>query len=246
MTVGHRAGRRAGALARATISLGTALSVLGVAIVALLDPPYIHAVLDAAGSARILGLDQQATYAVSDRTIHELVFGPATFAFRVPAGGPRFYDAAEASHLHAASNLLHAFLVVAGLGVLALVVGLVRYRRDEGAWQAVRGGALWFAVAFAVVGLFFAVAFNTAFTLFHEIFFPEGNWEFNPATAKMVQLYPTPFWEIISMTLAALVLVLCAAAWLLATARLRRIERAFMAEPATTERHGGSAGEAGR
>ncbi len=81
-----------------------------------------------------------------------------------------------------------------------------------------------FAVVFAAVGLFFAVAFDTAFTLFHEIFFPQGNWEFNAATEKMVQLYPTPFWEIISMTLAALILVLCAVAWLLATLRLRSLE----------------------
>ncbi len=217
-------GPRAGALARATIGLGTALTVLGIAVVALLDPTYIHAVLDAAGSASILGLDRSTTQAVSDRTIHELVFGPATFAFRVSPGGPRFYDPAEASHLHDASNLLHAFLVVVAVGVVALVASIARYRRDPGAWHAVRTGAVAFAVVFAAVGLFFAVAFDTAFTLFHEIFFPQGNWEFNAATEKMVQLYPTPFWEIISMTLAALILVLCAVAWLLATLRLRSLE----------------------
>ncbi len=217
-------GPRAGALARATIGLGTALTVLGVAVLVLLDPAYIHAALDAAGSASILGLDRSATHAVSDRTIHELVFGPATFAFPTPGSSTRFYDPAEASHLHDASNLLHAFLVVVAAGALALVVSLARYRRDPRAWRAARTGAVAFAVVFAAVGLFFGVAFDTAFTLFHEIFFPQGNWEFNSATEKMVQLYPTPFWELVAMTLAALVLILCAVAWLLATARLRSLE----------------------
>ncbi len=217
--------RGAGPAWRVAIGIGAALTILGLSVVALLDPAYVHAALDSAGSAAILGLDPRTTHAVSDRTMGDLVFGPATFAFRAVPGGPLFYDASEASHLRDASNLLHLFLAVVLAGAGLLVVGLARYRRDTGAWRAVRIGAAVLAASFAAVGLFFAIAFDTAFTLFHEVFFPQGNWEFNTATERMVQLYPTPFWELISMTLALLVLALCALAWLLATLRMRSLER---------------------
>ncbi len=225
-------GPRTGGGSRVVIGVGVALSILGLAVVALLDPLYIHAALDGAGSAGILGMTASATHNVSDRTIAELVFGPATFAFPATPGGPRFYDAAEASHLRDASNLLHAFLALVAVGAIALFVTLVPRRRDPGAWRAVQGGAVALAAAFCAIGLFFAVAFDAAFTLFHEIFFPQGNWEFNVATERMVQLYPTPFWELITMTLAAVTLLLCAAAWFLATMRLRSLERAVPSERA--------------
>jgi integral membrane protein (TIGR01906 family) len=219
------AGRSAGPAWRVAIAIGGALAILGVSVVALLDPAYIHAALDAAGSAAILGLDRQATYAASDRTMNELVFGPATFAFRVAPGGPPFYDASEASHLRDASNLLHLFLVVVVAGAVLLVVGVARNRRDPAAWRALRTGAIVLAAAFAAIGLFFTVAFDQAFTLFHEVFFPQGNWEFNSATERMVQLYPTPFWELIATTLAILVLAICGLVWLVATLRARSLDQ---------------------
>ena len=217
-------GRQAVAAVRVLVGVGTALTILGVSVAVLLNPIYIHAALDGSGSAGLLGMTRQATHAVSDRTIGELVFGPATFAFSVVPGGPRFYDAAEASHLHDASNLLHLFLALTGAGLVVLLATLLPHRRDPGAWRAVQAGSAALAGFIVAVGIFFAVAFDAAFTLFHEIFFPQGNWSFNPATERMVQLYPTAFWELISMTLALVVLVLCAATWLVARARGRALE----------------------
>lgn len=224
--------RRSGTLRRIAIGAGTALAVLGVAIIVLLDPLYTHAALDAAGSASILGLDTATTHAMSDRTIAEMVFGPATFEFTATSGGPRFYDAAEASHLRDARNVLYLFLGVVALGVVALLVGLLPRRRDPRAWRAVQAGSVVLAAAFAALGLFFALAFEPAFTLFHEVFFPQGNWEFDTATERMVQLYPTPFWELTAMMLAVLVLALCAAAWLVGRNRVRALERAAAVPPA--------------
>ena len=57
------------------------------------------------------------------------------------------------------------------------------------------------------------------------MFFPQGNWEFNSTTERMVQLYPTPFWELIATTLAILVLALCALVWLVATLRARSLDQ---------------------
>jgi integral membrane protein (TIGR01906 family) len=45
-------------------------------------------------------------------------------------------------------------------------------------------------VALGVIGL---IAFGPFFTLFHEIMFPQGNWEF-PADSLLIQTFPEPFW----------------------------------------------------
>ncbi len=48
----------------------------------------MHPVLDAAESAAWLGTDRATAHALSDRTVTELLFGPATFAFGGPSGLP--------------------------------------------------------------------------------------------------------------------------------------------------------------
>ena len=46
-------------------------------------------------------------------------------------------------------------------------------------------------VAVTVIGGALGVLlFEPAFTLFHELFFPGGNWQFDPRTDRLVQLFP--------------------------------------------------------
>jgi integral membrane protein (TIGR01906 family) len=72
-----------------------------------------------------------------------------------------------------------------------------------------------------VVGLGFAVFFEQAFELFHEIFFPPGTYLFDPRDEKLVQLFPDQFWSETSVALAATILGL-ALIVVFATGRLRR------------------------
>jgi integral membrane protein (TIGR01906 family) len=51
----------------------------------------------------------------------------------------------------------------------------------------IAGGALIAAAAFAI-------AFDATFAFFHGLFFAAGTWTFNPATDRLVQLYPERFW----------------------------------------------------
>jgi uncharacterized membrane protein len=80
---------------------------------------------------------------------------------------------------------------------------LVRAPRNPLNWLAVARGGLWLAMVLVALGIFAALAFDTAFTLFHEIFFPGGNWAF-PATSTLIRLYPTDFWELSSAALGVL------------------------------------------
>lgn len=218
--------RVAGKLASIVVGVATFLAILGIAAVVLVSPPAFHLGLDQAGSADILGLSGSETYRVSDLTVAELVAGPGTFAFSVPEGGPRFYDPSEASHLRDVRVVLAGFLAAFALAFAVLAVGSVRARHAARYWRAVGGGAAALVVGFIVLGALLIVAFDRLFTLFHVIFFPGGDWAFDPTTERMVQLYPTAFWEYAAAVLAVVGIGLGVVIWWFARRRSRRLRGA--------------------
>jgi integral membrane protein (TIGR01906 family) len=198
----------------ALVSLATGVAILGVALLPLLTPLVIHPLLDLGQANLWLQLSAETTHQLSDRTVAELVFGPGTFAFAGP-NGAAFYTAAEASHLRDARTLLYLFEAVA-LGSLVLVAWSVRTRH---AWRAVSRGAVALIVAVIVIGVVGFFAFEPAFELFHEIFFPGGNWSFDPYTSHLVQLYPYVFWEAVSASLGAIAIGISLVVWWVARRR---------------------------
>lgn len=189
---------------RALIVAATVLALLGGTVLVLLSPPVVHVGLDYAGSAARLGISSDEAYRLSDRAIRELLVGPGTFAFPMGEGGPRFLDTAEASHLRDVRVVLLGLLLILGAAVMVLVVGFVRARRSAWFWAAVRAGAAIVVAGFLAIGAVLVVAFDAAFTLFHLVLFPGGNWSFDPTRQRMVQLYPTPFWEYAAAAIAVL------------------------------------------
>ena len=82
--------------------------------------------------------------------------------------------------------------------LLALVVAgfrVVRARGRGDALRLARAGSLIAAGIVAVVGVASAVAFDPLFLLFHELFFPQGNFLFDPATSNLLRLYPEWYWQ---------------------------------------------------
>lgn len=196
-------------------SVATAIAILGVALLALLTPWVLHPLLDASTSAAWLQLSPQLVHDLSDRTVSELVFGPGTFAFAGPDGSA-FYAASEISHLRDARTLLILFeaLTVASLG---LVLWSSARRR---AWSAIRRGASALAIGVVVIGVVGFFAFEPVFELFHEIFFPGGNWAFDPLTSHMVQLYPFDFWQLTAGTLGLIAIAGAGFTWIVARRRI--------------------------
>jgi integral membrane protein (TIGR01906 family) len=224
---------RSNAIARvgpALVSLATAFVVLGVGLVAAANPWYLHGALDRSASDLWLGLPPDQVHAVSDSTVTELFVGPGTFAqtFTDPATGEtvRFYQPAEASHLRDAQLLARLFVAAVGVALIGLVVAGSRMRERSSLWRSVQRGAVGAAVALVVIGTFFTVAFEPAFTLFHEVFFPQGNWEFDPLQDRMVQLYNEAFWNEVTVVFAAASIAAAVAIWLIARQRRRSISTA--------------------
>jgi integral membrane protein (TIGR01906 family) len=59
-----------------------------------------------------------------------------------------------------------------------------------------------------VVGVAFALFFDQAFEIFHEVFFPPGTYMFDPRTDRLVQLFPDQFWSETTVAIALAVLLL--------------------------------------
>jgi hypothetical protein len=201
------------------------LALLGGTVLVLLSPPVVHLGLDYAGSAVRLGIGSDEAYRLSDRAIRELLVGPGAFAFPVGDGGPPFLDAAEASHLRDVRVVLFGLLLILGTAGAVLTVGFVRARRSAWFWAAVGTGAAIVVMGFLAIGAVLLVAFDAAFTLFHLVFFPGGNWSFDPTRQRMVQLYPTPFWEYAAASLAAFSMAAGLAVLWIARRRLRLARR---------------------
>ncbi len=109
---------------------------------------------------------------------------------------------------------------------LSLVVIVVRLRRRRARssremWELVRRGALIAAGLVTLVGLVAAVAFDPLFLLFHYVFFPQGNFLFDPAASNLVRLYPDWYWEGISLRVGLTFVGAGLAIAAIATARLR-------------------------
>jgi integral membrane protein (TIGR01906 family) len=215
-----RAEERASVVGSVLVSAATALVILAVALLVLLQPMYIHAALAQAGSASLLGVTPAQAEALSDRTVAELIAGPGSFAFAGPSGAP-FYDPAEAAHLRDARLVLWLFLGLSGVALAGLLVALAWPSRRSWAWRAIRRGAAALAVGMTLVGAFFLVAFDLAFELFHRIFFPGGNWAFDPTTQRLVQLYPIAFWQVTAAALGGISIGLALVLWWIAGRRAR-------------------------
>ncbi len=135
--------------------------------------------------------------------------------------GRPLFDANERAHLadvRAVFRAVRIAWIIAALVLAALVVrgGMRRY-----ALRTIRSGAIWAAGAVLLIGLVFAVAFEPAFLAFHYVFFPQGNFLFDPATSNLLRLYPEAYWYGVTLRIALAFIVVSALAAFAATAALR-------------------------
>jgi integral membrane protein (TIGR01906 family) len=104
--------------------------------------------------------------------------------------------------------------VLLNLGLVALIAALALLaigfasRGGRWFWAAVQAGGKLLVGGVVIVGLGFALFFDQAFLLFHQIFFAPGTYMFDIRTEKLVQLFPDQFWSETSVAIAAAVLVL--------------------------------------
>ena len=145
------------------------------------------------GSTGVYETDREGAVRIHERWSQYVTGG----AEEPPRFDPPLFTDTEYSHM---LDVRHVFDLVKLLVPAALVVIIVRLRgaRSRGSremWRLVRDGSL--AAVGAVLGLALATiaAFDQLFMLFHEIFFPQGNFLFDPATSNLLRVWPEWYWE---------------------------------------------------
>lgn len=181
-------------LRRLLLAISAAALAIGATTAIFLTPPVVHLLLRASDAATLLEVEPRVAEALSDALVGDLLTGGA---FEAPLGGAPLLSAGERSHLADVGSLLRAVLA-AGLGGLLILTG-ARLRRRAWLRAAIRDGAALIAGGALMAAAAFALAFDATFAFFHGLFFAAGTWTFNPATDRLVQLYPQGFWVLAAM-----------------------------------------------
>ena len=190
-------------------AVATAVVIVAVAILPFLTPAWVDFDQGWAGAIGYTGFTHDELRTATDSILADLVVGPPDFD--VTIRGVPVLDERERAHMRDVRGVFAGFAVLAVLaaaGLLAAYVGARRLGHPERAWTAIRSGARGLAVGVVVAGLIAFFAFDAAFDIFHRLFFAGGSYSFNPATDRLVQLFPDAFWSETTMAVGAVVLVL--------------------------------------
>jgi integral membrane protein (TIGR01906 family) len=128
------------------------------------------------------------------------------------------------------------FLIAVAAATAGLAVGA--RRRDVArahAWRAMRSGAVALITVLLVGGVVSFVAFDVLFETFHRLFFAGGSYTFDPATERLVQLFPFRFWQETAIAVGAVCVVVASAVVVLATRRAAAIAAVAGAADETSE-----------
>ena len=195
-------------MAAVVAAVATPCVVVALAVLLFLNPIWVGFDQDRTGVDRLTGYTPAQVRAVTGSVLSDLVFGPPKFEVTLPGAAAPVLDASERSHMADVRTVLMGLGLVAVIAaILLLIVGLAS-RGRRWFWRAVAAGARVLVVGVVVVGVGFALFFDQAFELFHEIFFAPGTYMFDPRTEKLVQLFPDQFWSETSVALAGAVLAL--------------------------------------
>ena len=193
-------------LRRALFALAAAALTIAATTAIFLTPPVVHLLLGVSDAPATLGVEPAVAEGLSDALVGDLL---TDGAFDASLGDVPLLSAGERAHLVDVGGLLRMVLG-AGVGGL-LLLGFARLRRRTWLRAAARDGALLIAGGALAAAAAFALAFDATFSFFHGLFFAAGTWTFNPATDRLVQLYPERFWILAALlfcvTLAAISLI---------------------------------------
>lgn len=203
--------------------MGTIIVIVGVSVVAYFNPLWIPIAQDRADVPSITGWDAREVRTATDAILSDLVLGPP--AFDVQIRGEAVLDERERSHMADVAGVVRLAAGVLIATAAAWGVGVWSGRRRAWVWRAVAVGAAVLALIGVVVGVLVVFFFDAAFLLFHLLFFPQGNFLFDPTTQRLTQLFPEPLFVESSIAIAATSLIIAVLVALLARRRSAQLSR---------------------
>jgi integral membrane protein (TIGR01906 family) len=207
--------------------VAAALVVVALAILPFLNPVWVGFEQGRAEAAALTGYGPADLATVTNKILADLVIGPPTFDVTL-SGQPVLVER-ERQHMRDVRGVFAGFYLVAAAGAIVLVVAYLLARASgRGArarfWRRLAGSGKVIAVATVVGGITGMLFFDTAFEVFHRIFFPAGTYLFDPRTDRLVQLFPEQFWVETTIGVGAVVIVLSVVLSWFARRRAARLE----------------------
>jgi integral membrane protein (TIGR01906 family) len=193
------------------VAAGLAIVLTGPLL--LFNPWLVSAEQARHGVAASLGTDQANVDHVTAIMLRDL-FTDGDFLANID-NEPPILEEAERSHMSDVGGLVRVLVGLEAAAIVVLVVGgwWLRGERERRRRLLLRAALAVGSVAL-ILGIFFAVAFDTAFASFHALFFAQGTWQFGP-DSNLIRLFPEPFWfEVSLMAGASIVLSAALVAWL--------------------------------
>lgn len=127
----------------------------------------------------------------------------AELRIRVTSNGQEeaLFNARETEHMQDVKSLMQTIFrtnEVTLAFVMAYIAGVFLWSGRGSlrrlAWESLAGVAVG-AVVVGVVGVFAIIGFDSTWRHFHELVFSNDLWKLNPATDRLIQMFPEPFWE---------------------------------------------------
>jgi integral membrane protein (TIGR01906 family) len=187
-------------------AVATPWAIVAVAALLFLNPLWIAFDQDRSNVAGLTGYTPPQVREVTGSILSDLVFGPPNFD--VAVNGSPVLEPRSRAHMADVRSVLMALGGVALVAAVLLVLAGILGRGGRLFWRGVGYGAATLAGGVIVVGIGFALFFDQAFELFHEIFFAPGTYMFDTRTDKLVQLFPDQFWSETTVVMALAVLML--------------------------------------
>ena len=128
----------------------------------------------------------------------------------INGGTTEFYTENEKSHMADVRKLFVICLVVRALAILsciALAGFLIVVAGPRAALGYLSRGfiraCLLILGAVAIIAFLAMIDFTRVFTVFHEIFFSQGNWMFDPRESRMINMLPEGFFSDCALRIAS-------------------------------------------
>lgn len=208
-------------MAAAAVGVAAVIVILGVTVAVFFNPIWIGFEQERTQVPEITGWTADQVRDITGSILADLFLGPP--AFTVTVNGRPVLDAAERSHMVDVRNVVVPAVAIFGVALVVLAAGFVITRRDPWFWRAVAVGSGALTLFGVVAGIGVGFFFDAAFLLFHRVFFPQGNFTFDPRSERLTQLFPGQFWTETSMAIAVLGLFAAAGVTILARRRARRL-----------------------
>ena len=218
-----------GALAALLTGIAATLVVVALAILPFLSPAWVTFGQARAQADLWTGFTPAQLQTVSNQILADLVLGPPDFD--VALDGVPVLTEAERAHMRDVRGVFAGFFAAAAIGAVVLVALFLGARGPAARrrfWRRLERTGLVIGGVTVVGGALGVVLFEPAFTLFHEIFFPGGNWQFDPRTDRLVQLFPEAFWVESTIAVGVTVILLAGAMSLVARWRGRALASGAM------------------